>query len=90
VPLDVFWIDFDKKDFERLPTRMMPGVGVTASDAGDALDLLKLHFFAETEIPACRITLVESIDDIEQNHVRPNIGNFLRRGIWYPAFDGWS
>lgn len=90
MPLGVFWIDFDEKDFERLPAWMTLGVGVTASDARDALALLKLHFFAEAEMPVCRVRPVESVEDLEQDHVRPNVGNFLRRGIWYPAFDGWS
>ncbi|HEV2503365.1 MAG TPA: hypothetical protein VGV39_09825 [Mesorhizobium sp.] len=90
MPLGVFWVDFEENDFERVPVWMTLGVGITAYDARDALALLKLRFFAEAEMPVCRIKPIESIEDIEQNHVRPNIGNFLRRGVWYPAVDGWS
>jgi len=32
------------------------------------------------------VTITPVIDmlDIDQSHVAPNMGNFLKRGIWYP------
>ncbi|MGT2501894.1 hypothetical protein ACVOMS_15690 [Bradyrhizobium guangxiense] len=27
---------------------------------------------------------VQSIDELDQNHVVPNMGMMLRRGVWFP------
>ena len=58
------------------------GVGVTARSEDDARLL-----FRQAWRTAHRILKVEAIDDmrnIEQNHVAPNMENWLRRGIWCP------
>ncbi len=56
------------------------GVGVTAYSEADARTLVAETFDR-------RIVAVEVITDmraIDQNHVAPNMGNHLERGIWFP------
>jgi hypothetical protein len=62
----------------------MPGwakVGVTAQSEADAHELIL------AQIGPCEIETIEPIADmntLDAGHVLPNIGNHLRRGIWYP------
>jgi len=62
------------------------GVGITARSKDDAAALFRLAFGEAHEFLS-----IEPIDDmrsIDQNHVMPNMGNALRRGIWFPrGFD---
>jgi hypothetical protein len=61
------------------------GIGVTAVDLADATNL------ATTAATQLRWTIdvagvIEDIDvrDLEQNHVAPNMGVVVFRGVWYP------
>jgi hypothetical protein len=31
---------------------------------------------------------IESIDELDQNHVVPNMGSMLCRGVWFPNLPG--
>ena len=80
--MKLFWFKF-----ERLPrpTPINLGVGITAYDYDDAIALLRERMFGPNgppEIEEC----IENIrlEDLEKNHVLPNIGAFLVRGIWFP------
>lgn len=60
---------------------MSLGVGVTARSEGDAINLFQSAW------PADKIVGIQAINDIgelDQKHVVPNMGDWLRRGIWFP------
>ncbi|MBR1088232.1 hypothetical protein JQ621_12230 [Bradyrhizobium manausense] len=65
------------------------GFGITARDWQDAMHLLAearrvLTGQPDEESIVDSSTEVRSIDDLDQNHVAPNIGVMLRRGVWFP------
>jgi hypothetical protein len=58
------------------------GVGITAASEAEAVEILTSAF---SEPPAIDIVRpIQSFDEVEQNHVAPNMGNILKRGIWFP------
>jgi hypothetical protein len=61
---------------------MKLGYGVTAHSAEDAEALLRLVVPAEYAIND--ITWVRDVQLLDQGHVVPNMGNLLKRGIWFP------
>jgi hypothetical protein len=58
------------------------GVGVTAAPEAEASEILASALFELPEIDAVRP--IQHFDEIEQNHVAPNMGNILKRGVWFP------
>ncbi len=63
------------------------GFGITAWSEKDAVNLLKEKVFKNVDLPKIIETkIITSLDDLEQNHVKPNIGNPVFRGVWYPNF----
>lgn len=58
------------------------GVGVTAYSEADALSLFEVAFGSGKQhgVP----TPVVDLADLDQGHVIPNMGNHLKRGIWFP------
>jgi len=87
--MKLYWLDVSKSPF--WPDGGFGaafGYGITAHDEADAVALLEDHF-TDRGSPFHKelVTSIRSVNDlaeIEQNHVRPNMGNHLRRGIWYP------
>jgi hypothetical protein len=62
------------------------GIGITARSEADALAMFATAFGSDSDIRS--IEIVENIDALDQGHVVPNMGNWLRRGIWFPlGFD---
>jgi hypothetical protein len=59
-----------------------PGVGITAQSEVDALKLFEKAFGGDRR--AQRVSPVHSTSELDQNHVVPNMGNWLKRGVWYP------
>ncbi len=59
-----------------------PGVGITARDDADALSLFEAAFGQERQLS--HLQPVHDASELDQSHVVPNMGNWLRRGIWYP------
>lgn len=59
-----------------------PGVGITAQSEADALSLLETAFGGERR--ARHVSRVHDATELDQNHVVPNMGNWLKRGVWYP------
>ena len=64
------------------------GFGITARDWEDAVSLLKA---AKVSLggPADEVMIeswkeVRNVSELEQDHVVPNMGMMLRRGVWYP------
>ncbi|TIO07503.1 hypothetical protein [Mesorhizobium sp.] len=87
--LKLFWLDFEDERCRDFPM----GVGITAEDEIDAVGVASSRLFPYEEFPASfRIRIIPDLDALDQNHVRPNIGHHLRRGIWFPTgYDsGWS
>ena len=73
-----FWIKFaDPK-----PYAAMLGAGVTAIDEVDARRLIVAAFGQTAQIET--VGVVGTVDDLDQGHVVPNMGNILRRAIWFP------
>jgi hypothetical protein len=69
-----YWIKIDAP-------RPSLGVGITAISEDDARALFRL---AWPEDRIASIAPIRDMRDIEQNHVAPNMGNWFKRGIWYP------
>jgi hypothetical protein len=69
---------------ENLPqfSELSFGAGITAYSEEEAKKIFAAAFGDELRIADVRV--IHAADEIEQNHVRPNMGNFLIRGIWYP------
>lgn len=83
----VYWFEFESSGGKELPTGTWLGCGVTAHDKKDAIELLKEKVFKSwADVPVLHVKENISLDDLEQNHVAPNIGNMMIRGIWYPNF----
>jgi hypothetical protein len=61
---------------------MSLGVGITAHSEDDARALFHVAWPKGHEI--VEIRPIADMREIDQNHVAPNMGNWLRRGIWYP------
>jgi hypothetical protein len=61
------------------------GCGVAAFGRDDALKVLEESVFKSMPMPDVRmITENVSIESLEENHVRPNIGDPNIRGVWFP------
>lgn len=81
-----YWFGFDLKNYSNDSfIASMLGYGVTAYSTEDAKDLLMKEIFNNMELPTL-ISLKENIkvSDIEANHVAPNIGLFIEKGVWFP------
>lgn len=76
--MQVFWITFVESP---LATPLNLGAGVTANDEGDARALAYAAFGPR---PLQRIEPVQDINDLEGRHVRPNMGDVFKRGVWFP------
>ncbi len=84
-----YWIEFDARephDRELLARRyLLPGCGVTAWDEADAHRLISEHLFEGGPLPPIRsITPDIDISSLDANHVRPNMGIHVWRGVWFP------
>ena len=68
-----YWIRTDRP--------MSLGVGVTARSEEDTIGLLRRAWPKEAVVG---IRIINDIGELDQKHVVPNMGNRLRRGIWFP------
>lgn len=85
-----YWIEFDDLEF---PSVLGFGCGVTAYNLDDALKVMRAELASigilqqfNNRLPDIK-NIVANVDisDLEENHVRPNIGNFFKRGVWWPT-----
>ncbi len=61
-------------------------VGVTARTKEDALHLVQEGIFNMSQTPNVKnMKEIVSINELDQNHVLPNMGEFVSRGIWFPV-----
>jgi hypothetical protein len=77
-----FWFEFETLNY---PTQLNRGCGVTARDKEDAIALITAKVFGNKEVPIIT-NIIENVelDELNQSHVRPNIGDPEIRGVWFP------
>lgn len=76
--LKFFWIEFG-------PT-LADKYGVTAYTFDDAVNILRQTVFRMKYIPpVLKYTEDIKFEDLDQNHVIPNMGVIAIRGIWFPS-----
>jgi hypothetical protein len=81
-----FWVEFALPSPPvDSPPGVMAGCGVTAFDTADALNIIQTNVFRGGELPPLQ-SLVADVDvsSLDSRHVIPNIGNVLKRGVWFP------
>jgi hypothetical protein len=78
IPLISFWI-------QSPDAGPLDAYGVTAYSLSDALRILR-EFGVELPDDISSFKVVEGIrvSDLDQNHIVPNIGPIVVRGVWYP------
>ena len=83
-----YWITFDQSD-RVLLTRFSLGlgVGVTAFDEADAMNLVRDSLRTDALPRVDQITADVRIGSLERDHVLKNLGNPGVRGVWYPALN---
>jgi hypothetical protein len=83
--LSRFWFKFDLLPREPHPPGVLIGCGVTAFDQEDAIRMLKERVFTAHPLPEIK-TMIPDVDisKLDQGHVRPNMGDPSRRGVWFP------
>jgi hypothetical protein len=77
-----YWLRFDVQD-PPLGSRL--GVGVSAGDLQDALELVYVSIYRGRGRPV-PIDVLEDVDpaQLDANHVIPNSGDPNVRGVWFP------
>ena len=75
----LFWIEFSKP-----VGAYKGGCGVTAYDESDARRILEASDWFVRNGGSIQSVRTIGFEDIEENHVRPNMGNIFVRGIWFP------
>ena len=80
-----YWFEFDTAFSDPHPIGTLLGCGITAYSQSDALLLLQERVFGGNSPPPVK-RVVENVDvsQLDQAHIRPNMGNPAERGIWYP------
>jgi hypothetical protein len=58
------------------------GVGITVYSDADAVEIFARAFGSTDTIVS--VEVIKDVNDLDQNHVVPNMGNWFRRGIWFP------
>ncbi|WP_235299724.1 hypothetical protein [Portibacter marinus] len=57
-------------------------IGITAFSEEDVENILSAQFSEVLKINS--IIIIESLDELDQNHVIPNMEEPICRGIWFP------
>lgn len=80
-----YWLEFSANDGESLPAGAALGCGVSAYDCDDALQIIRTTVFKGRALPEISRKIPDvDVSALDPNHVRPNMGNVLRRGVWFP------
>jgi hypothetical protein len=78
-----FWFEFTGE--EELPIGLQNGCGVSADSYEEALGIIKQRVFGGGRLPPIYQAISNvNLDQLDSNHVLPNMGNVLIRGIWFP------
>lgn len=76
--LKTYWIE--------CPSIHPLGFGVTAFSRDDAFQLLGASgYILPPDESAIRVTEDIQMADLDQNHVAPNMGPIIFRGVWFPS-----
>ena len=80
-----YWIRLRFQRPLEAPLGTPRGIGVTAFDRADALEIISQVVFRGLDMPEV-LEVIEDIDltDLDQQFVAPNTGNVFKRGIWFP------
>ena len=76
-----FWLTFPGQP--RAPV----GIGVTAFSIEDAYSLLDERGYAFHRSGPVEVHEGVTVAELDQNHVVPNMGPLVFRGIWYPCLN---
>jgi hypothetical protein len=80
-----FWLEFEFDKPEDAPFGVRPGCGVTARTQEEAMSLVQQRVFGGEAIPRIRKFVVDiDISTLDPGHIRPNMGNPIVPGIWFP------
>jgi hypothetical protein len=80
-----YWFEFQFTISDPYTLGTLLGAGVTASSHEDALRLLRERVFSSCPMPPIKKIVEDvSIESLDQNHVRPNMGDPTLRGVWFP------
>jgi len=80
-----YWIRLDLTLRDPQPIGVFLGVGVTAFDEEEALRMVREQVFARHPFPAVKEIITDvDISTLDDGHVRPNMGNPVVRGVWFP------
>jgi len=80
-----YWFKFDLASYEDAPFGVIIGCGVTGYNYNDAVKILKEKVFKNGELPNIKNVIENvNIQDLDQNHVIPNMEPPNRRGVWFP------
>lgn len=60
------------------------GYGVTAVSVDDARDLLAKYGYPSPDVRITGIMEDVAMDALDANHVLPNAGPLIVRGVWFP------
>jgi hypothetical protein len=85
-----YWFKFALTFSDSHPAGTLLGCGVTAYSQEDAVALMTERVFTKTQLPVIE-SVQEDVDvsTLDAGHVRPNMGNVLKRGIWFPIGYDW-
>jgi hypothetical protein len=80
-----YWFEFDAPKEHPHAAEIVMGCGVTAYHEDDAVVLLRQQMFEGDPLPPIR-RVIEDIDvsTLDENHIRPNMGVPVWRGVWFP------
>jgi len=79
--LNWYWMEF-----KELPNfcGLCRGVGVTAFTDDDAIQLVSQKIDPELKNSIATVKQLLSLNEITDEHILPNMGNELVRGVWFP------
>lgn len=84
--LRAFWLEFEIPFESDCPPGTREGVGVTAADRVDALDLAADRVFSGRALPPLRFEIEDVVfHRLDPWQVLPNMVDPRPRGIWFPA-----
>jgi hypothetical protein len=80
-----YWFKFKLSFHRPHPGGTLMGCGVTACSKDEAIALLSERVFTFQTLPLIE-KCIEDVDisNLDANHVRPNMGDPTRWGIWFP------
>jgi hypothetical protein len=85
-----YWFNFEIEDGKssEYPAGVILGCGVTAFSYQDAINILREKVFTGGEMPKIRKVIEDvNINDLDQDHIIPNMRPPIYRGVWFPQID---